>query len=277
MKIRKVTSLIAFITFLIVVLTSVILYIVPQGRIAYWADWKLWGLDKSQWGNLHINLGLLFLLTLLLHIFYNWKPLMSYLKNRARQFKLFTTEFNAALIVTLVVGIGTYADIPPFSSVIDFSDEIKDDAARLYGEPPYGHAELSSLKTFASKLNLDLEASLDKLRKSGIKVESDQQTVQEVAKINIISPRELHELMKPFDDETGGIKSLPDEPPGGFGRRTIADICHEYDLNIKMVLRGLADQGYKATEDENLKDAAARFGLDPFAFYEIFKKAAAQK
>jgi len=41
--------------------TSLILFIVPQGRVAYWADWRLLGLSKTDWGNIHINLGLLFL------------------------------------------------------------------------------------------------------------------------------------------------------------------------------------------------------------------------
>jgi len=68
-------------------LTSVILFITPQGRVAYWADWRLWGLTKTDWGNIHINLGLLFLIALSVHIYYNWKPLISYLKNKAKQIK----------------------------------------------------------------------------------------------------------------------------------------------------------------------------------------------
>jgi len=68
MNMRKITSLTMLISFVLLVLTSVILYIVPQGRVAYWADWHLLGLSKSQWGNLHINLGFLFLLAGFLHL-----------------------------------------------------------------------------------------------------------------------------------------------------------------------------------------------------------------
>ncbi|MGB5619617.1 MAG: DUF4405 domain-containing protein [Desulfobacterales bacterium] len=74
MKIRKITSLTAGLAFIVMLVTSIILYVVPQGRVAYWADWKLWGLTKTDWGNIHINLGLLFLIALFLHIYYNWKP-----------------------------------------------------------------------------------------------------------------------------------------------------------------------------------------------------------
>ena len=71
MKIRKITSLTAGIAFVLMLLTSIVLYIVPQGRVAYWANWQLWGLSKTQWTHLHINLGLLFLVALILHIYYN--------------------------------------------------------------------------------------------------------------------------------------------------------------------------------------------------------------
>lgn len=62
--------------------TSVILYIVPHGRIAYWSDWHLFGLSKEEWGRIHNNLGVLFLLSLFLNLYYNWKPILFYLKNK---------------------------------------------------------------------------------------------------------------------------------------------------------------------------------------------------
>jgi hypothetical protein len=41
------------------------------------------------------------------------------------------------------------------------------------------------------------------------------------------------------------------------------------------MLRALADAGYETTENVILKEAAARLGLDPYAFYDVFKKTAA--
>jgi hypothetical protein len=96
MKIRRVVSLTSALSFVVTVVTSVVLYIVPQGRIAYWANWRLWGLTKEQWGGIHINVGILFIIGLGFHIYYNWKPMMTYLKNNARNLKIFTKEFNLA-------------------------------------------------------------------------------------------------------------------------------------------------------------------------------------
>lgn len=113
MNIRRVTSLTALISFLLLILTSIILYIVPAGRVAYWSDWRLWGLSKTQWSDLHINLGVLFLLSIILHIYYNWKPIVTYLKNRAKKVVVVTGEFNIAMVITILILLGTYAMVPP--------------------------------------------------------------------------------------------------------------------------------------------------------------------
>lgn len=47
MKSRKCVSLTAGLAFLVMLITSFVHCIVPQGRIAYWADWQLWGLSKE--------------------------------------------------------------------------------------------------------------------------------------------------------------------------------------------------------------------------------------
>ena len=129
MQIRKIVSLFAALSFIIMALTSFILYIVPQGRIAYWANWHLLGLTKEQWGNIHINTGILFLIALGFHIYYNWKLIISYLKDKAKNLKVFTKELNIALLLTLLVILGTHFGIPPFSSILAISENIKEIAA----------------------------------------------------------------------------------------------------------------------------------------------------
>ena len=205
---RRITSLTAALTFILVVLTSIVLYIVPQGRVAYWADWRLWGLSKTDWGNIHINLGFLFLISLGLHIYYNWKPLMAYLKNRTRRLKVFTKEFNIALTITIVCAIGSYLLIPPFSWVMDLNNHFKDSAAKQYGEPPYGHAELSSLKTFARKMNLDLDKSVNLLEQTGYRIPSVDTTLADIAKRNGVPRRRFFPPFKRRKSEWGKRRKM---------------------------------------------------------------------
>lgn len=272
MKIRKITSLTASMTFILMALTSIILYIVPQGRVAYWADWRLWGLTKSDWGNIHINLGLLFLLALLLHIYYNWKPLVSYLKDKTKRLKVFTPEFIVASVIMVVFIVGTYFLVPPFSWVMALNDNLKEAGAEKYGEPPYGHAELSSLKTFSKKTNLDLEKSLVLLKQAGYPVESKDIPLEKIARIYGVPPQKIYETIKPARVTTNKHEAenspLPESPPPGTGNLTLADFCAQFNLNMKMVVRELKTQGIEATEESTLKKIAADNHTSPTDVYE---------
>ncbi len=275
MKMRKITSLTAALSFLLMVLTSIILYIVPQGRVAYWADWRLWGLSKTDWGNIHINLGFLFLISLTLHIYYNWKPITSYLKNKARQMKVFTPDFNVALVVTVVFTIGTYFMLPPFSWVLNLSEHIKDRGAVKYGEPPYGHAELSSIKTFAKKTNLDIDQAMALLEEAGYAAESDQVTLEALSKQYGLPPQQFYEVMKPATLEqaeaSAGEMALPDSPAPGTGNLTLADFTASYNLNLKQMERDLKAQNIEAAPEMTLKAIAGENGIGPIDLYEILK------
>lgn len=272
MRIRKITSLTALLSFIPLFVTSIVLYIVPQGRVAFWANWRLWGLSKTQWANIHITTGLLFTISIFLHIYFNWKPMMAYLKNRARKTHLFTINFNVALLITLFVVLGTYFQIPPMSSVIHLGNKITLKANMKYGEPPYGHAELSSLKIFASRLGLDLNKSKNLLKKNGIKYESAAQTIKEVAVRNGITPQRLFEVIKPKTPSKADSRVLPDKPLAGFGKRSLADFCQTHYLSIPSVLQSLSKKNFQAEPEMTMKAIAEKNHTDPLTIYQVIKK-----
>lgn len=273
MTLRKITSLTALISFLLEMLTSVILYIVPQGRVAYWSDWHLWGLSKTQWGGLHVNLGVLFLLAICLHTYYNWSPIVAYLKNRAGNLRFFTADLTVALSLCLAFALGTYWQLPPFSSIIALSDQIKEAGAQKYGEPPYGHAELSSLATFSKKVELDLAATLSRLAAAKIRVSDPSQSIAEIARINSLTPKAVYEAMLP-PPQPGEAKSFPANPPGGFGKRPLAEICREYRLDCAAVIQDLAARNITATEAMTIKEIAAANNTSPMDIFEALRQVA---
>lgn len=271
MNIRKITSLTALISFVLILITSVILYIVPQGRIAYWSDWHLWGFSKTQWGNLHINLGVLFLLTIFLHIYYNWKPILNYMKNKDRQLKIFTKNFNAALLITIIVALGTYFMVPPFSTFLIVSENIKDAGAIKYGEPPFGHAELSPLDSFIEKTGLNLETSLNKHKAAGIKIENKNQIFLDIAKNNNMTPKRLFEIMQPEKKETQATL-LPEIPAPGMGNKTFLQFCNDYKLDSAVLSNDLALKGINITNDTKIKTLAELNQITPIQLYDLIKQ-----
>lgn len=268
MNLRKITSMTMLVSFVFCVVSSIILYIVPHGRVAFWTDWHLWGLTRTQWSNLHINLGFLLLIAGLLHLYYNWSVIMAYMKNKARELKVFTPSFIGALLMSLVVGLGTYYEIPPMSTILELSESIKEAASDKYGEPPYGHAELSSLKLFTRRVELDLEKSKELLVAKGIRFENDQQSIYDISKLNALTPQLVYEAMKE-EAVPGKKKMFPDEPYPGFGRKTLGEICTEFQLDTDEIVRGLAGKKIKAASGQTIKEIAEGVDMDPHQFFEI--------
>ncbi|HYN38594.1 MAG TPA: DUF4405 domain-containing protein [Rhodospirillales bacterium] len=60
---------------IILLISGVVLFIAPSGRIASATQWALLWLDKDGWVNLHNVFAILFVAGLIWHLVFNWKPL----------------------------------------------------------------------------------------------------------------------------------------------------------------------------------------------------------
>ncbi len=271
MNIRKITSMTMFTSFILLVITSVVLYIVPQGRVAYWADWHLWGLTKSEWSNLHINLGFLFLFAGLLHLFFNWSVIKAYMKNRAKELKVFTPSFNVAMLLCIVVGFGTYFEVPPMSTVINFGESIKDSAEKKYGSPPYGHAELSTVKLFAKKQGLDLDTAVKLLKDANIQFQGSDDTLASIASANGLAPQGVYDIIKAAGkpEKSGSTGTFPDSPMTGFGKMFLADLCSDYTLKLSSVIKHLEKENITAKGDMTIKEIASANNTAPMAIFDV--------
>jgi hypothetical protein len=273
MNVRRVVSLTILMSFLLILATSVILYTVPQGRVAYWTNWRLGGLSKDQWTNIHFTVGALFLIGCIVHLLYNWRPTVSYLRTRTRQLIVVTKEFNLALLITVLVTCGAYFELPPFQWVVSLNESIKERAARNYGEPPYGHAELSSLRVFAKRLSLDLALVNQALRQAKIQVDDNEQTLKAIGDANGVSAQHIYEIIKAAQPEpVSQTVPLPETPPTGTGKRTLSDLCAEYGLNTRAVIRSLSVKGIDADPSMTFKQIAERHSLHPVDIYQIIRQ-----
>jgi hypothetical protein len=201
--------------------------------------------------------------------------LINYLKDKTKTVKVFTKEFNAALIITVAFVIGTYWMVPPFSWIMSLNDHFKDSGAVKYGEPPYGHAELSPLKTFAEKMNLDLAQSMKLLNEAGYTVNDSASTLQAIGKQYDVPPQLIFDTIKPasivLSPESAGKITLPDSPPPGTGNLTLADFCVQYNLSSKKVIRELKGRGISVSADLTLKEIASQNQTSPIDLFETIK------
>ena len=278
MRLRRIISLFLLLGASFLLITSVILYISPAGRVAYWAEWRLWGLTKPEWTNLHINLGLFLLIAAGLHIYYNWKSIVGYLKNHSKKTVVFTGDFVAAAGLGIVILIGTQINILPFGWVKTLNEKFEASASSRFGEPPYGHAELSTLETFARRLDLDLPRAIKELESKGFKGVDPKATLAVISAANGVTPKVLFDEMQarsPDQDETTSI-GLSKFPPPGTGNIKLNELCETHRLDLQSILSQLAAGGIEASGKQTLKEIADQNGSSPGEVYEAIRLAATQ-
>jgi hypothetical protein len=261
--------------------TGLILIIVPEGRVAYWGGWQLLGLNKSQYGELHTATSLLFLIVSILHIYLNWKAIMQYLKNRAKNFVLFTPNFVVALIITTAVFMGAYYKVSPFSDLFIWQSDVDDYWADKYGEPPFGHAELVGLKNFSKKMDLDFTKVKEILNKNGIKYDNENETLLQIAKKNNKTPQDIYLLIKDAEigadinevkPETSKVEEKMPAEGSGLGKKNILSVIEEYGLDKNLAFSNLKKAGIKFDEKSLMKDMAAQIGVTPIDLFKIMKE-----
>ena len=268
---RKTVSLTALLSFLVTLITSVVLYVVPEGRVAYWADWHFLGMTKTHWGDVHTTVGTLFLVALLLHIWLNWKPLMNYMKNRARELVVMTVPMILSFVLTFLVFAGTLIGLPPMCTLLEYGAQIKEQAMETYGNPPYGHAETSPLKKFCGFLGLDVEQALTSLRAAGFDSNIDENTlIMDIARSRNVSPQHVYDIIR---SGQGGdpFTLMPAQPPEGTGKLTVSAVCATYGLALDEVLARLDAAGIQATPDSSFKELATAHDMSPKDVYLIVK------
>lgn len=279
MSFRKIVSLTTLLSFLLMCYTGLIIIIVPEGRVAYWSNWSLLGLNKEQYGQIHTTSSLLFLIVSILHIYLNWKAIMLYLKNKAKNFILFTPNFVVSMVIVLLVYFGSYYKTSPFVNLFVWQSDIDDYWADTYGEPPYGHAELSPLSGFAKKIGVDIKKAEEILRKNNIKYSNSSETVLQIAAKNQKSPQDIYLLIKDakadIDKTTENSQFSSVERPkegSGLGKKTLKLVIEKYQLNEQKVYSFLTTEGVKFTPESTMSEISSQKGVAPMELYELLEK-----
>jgi len=276
---RGLTSLLTLAGFLVMSITGLVLYIVPQGRVAYWTVWKLAGLTKTQWDNIHILSSLLFIVAGAFHLYFNWKPLLNYLRDKVQGGVRLKKELGLTAAGLVLVTVSAIWSLPPLSYLLDLNAAVKEAWVKDKDyEPPFGHAELLSFKVFCKKTDIPLDKAKAELEARGLKGIDEARTLEEIARENRISPLEIYrmikklEVLEPVQAPAGFTAESVEEifAGTGIGNKTLAEICAKVGLDPGPVKARLEAKGLKVEEDKSIKSLA---GLNNLAPLDLLKAA----
>lgn len=223
--IRNFISLFLIGSVLLEVASGVALYLAPSGRVAETMSWKLVWLTKTQWEAIHTVFGLLWIPILATHIFLNWRPILSYLKNRTTKAFAFKRELLAALTLVVFFTLGSLYNWPPVSQVMALGE---------------------SMTSFWENRG----------RATGYFIPEETTLHPETA----TTP-----AAQPTSSSTPAEPALPGEvtTKRGFGKYTVQSWAKENKVDLQTALKRLADLGINAKADESLLALSGRSGKLP--------------
>jgi len=264
MKYQRFVSLSAGLSFIIIFISSGVLYFIPDRKVTGWTEWSFLGLDKQQWDNLHINLGIFFLVMIIWHIYFNWKPIKNYLKIK-KELKIFTKEFNIALIWVTLFSVGTITMTFPLSILVNIGNGIKAINSLDDGNPPFGYAEYSTLRDFAILNDIELKSALEKLKAEKIVVNSDRELLKKIAQDNGISSKDIFNIIKNPKSRV----TLPTEIPIGIAHKSLKRLSEEYQMSLDAFLKHLNYYEIQASSDMTFKRLSKEHHLHPAELYNM--------
>jgi hypothetical protein len=89
-----------------------------------------------------------------------------------------------------------------------------------------------------------------------------------------LTPQALYRIMKSASTRSGKAAIFPDSPPSGFGQQTLTKVCDAYGLDLKGLMRLMAERGIKADPGKTVKEVAQKNGKNPMAIFEMIHEAA---
>ncbi|MDY0167890.1 MAG: DUF4405 domain-containing protein, partial [Thermoguttaceae bacterium] len=224
---KAFTSLFLAVTFVALSLSAIVLYVAPRCRVAEQMGWTVAGLEKDQWESIHINGGLFFILAGVLHLVLNWPVFWSYIKNRQHAALNLRLELLASVVLGGLVLVGSALAWPPFRSVVELHDHIKDS----WGRPPRPTALSQpadpTVQDLSEQMHLAADQVIGALEAEGIAVPDSNATLGRIAEANQLTPEEVREAIarrfpeadRPAEQEGSGLGGGAGRGLGGGGGR----------------------------------------------------------
>lgn len=259
-------------SFLIILISGIVLYIAPPGRVSNWTNWMLFGFSKAGWQAIHTIFSLTFVFLSVFHlIVFNWKVLWFYFVSKTSKGINKQKELLVSTVLIIVVFLGTYFNTQPFKAVIDFGEwtteswEIKEEQA------PIPHAELLTIRELSEKyVKMSADSILLLIKQKGLIADSTGQTISKISELNNLTPAKLYSIIIPAN-KNSAIETTHIPQMQGLGRKTIREIANERGIDVNDLTEVLRKNNIKANPDDKIKAVAESAGKTPIEILEIIR------
>jgi Domain of unknown function (DUF4405) len=255
-------------SFIVIAASGLVLFVAPPGRVANWSQWRFGSLLKADWQAVHTVFALLFVAAAALHVYFNWRVILNYLRRKVGEGLHRGRELGAASAVGAAVLALTLGGIPPFSTIVTLGETAKNSWSDPSTEPPVPHAELWTVAKFAETNKLTVDQAMDNLRQAGMPAPGPDTTLQALAATYTVTPRQIY--LKALGPVRAA--SVPLAEGGGFGQKSVGEICQQVNIPVETAIDRLRQAGFTdATPDSNMRQLATANGKRPIEVAQIIQ------
>jgi hypothetical protein len=252
-------------SFLALAVSGIVLYVAPPGRVANWSVWQLLFLTKAQWQAVHTIVALAFLVAGGFHVYFNWKVLVAYLKSKLQSGLRMKRELAAASLTGVAILAVSMTGVPPFGTVMDVGEEIKNSWSTSSSEPPVPHAELMTVEKLAETVKIPVAKALANLEAKGVKGAQPTMIVQQVADENGLTPQQVYQRIQSEDAKP----TVSMAEGGGWGRMSVQQVCERYSIPVETGVARLQAAGFDVQAAAMIRDLASARGKTPIDIAKI--------
>ena len=182
-------------TFVLMLLSGLILYFKPEGTVARWLDWKILGVDKSGWESLHTVFSFIFLAFALFHILkVHLKNIRAYMLNyKPRGGR---RELYISLLISFLFLMGTLLYLPPFHMIYQAGNILSDQWAGMVQVENETVEPRQSIEDIAKEIGMDSKRLNQWMSRRDMgKLSSSASLMAHAENLNI-TPYDLYQRMR---------------------------------------------------------------------------------
>jgi hypothetical protein len=194
-KFRNFTSLTLLFSFIILGTSGIILYIRPEGSIARWIGWSFLGLDKKGWEGLHTLFCFLFLIFSIIHLCYNWKVLICFLRNKVAEGIKLRKELTVSVIFVVLFAFIAIMRWQPFWKIAEWRSTLKKAKYLISVKPPEADFEKKKIVEVAEALGISTEELVEKMKQMNVVVDDPDKKLYKVAAANKTTSEEIYKKL----------------------------------------------------------------------------------
>ena len=122
---RSFITFVLTLSFCVMIVSGIVLYLSPPGGLARMTGWRFWGLEKDAWMAQHLSGGAVFLLAGLIHLYLNIRVLWGYIRSKTARGIRRKWELLASGVLVGFMVIGTLWNLPPWSYILEGSQHLQ--------------------------------------------------------------------------------------------------------------------------------------------------------